>query len=80
MINILNYVIFYYMKLQPKNYRYTHFFKTRFQCRLFKPKLKYGDLGLILHSPTIINARRLDKIKLKLKRSSKKRTTTFRRF
>ena len=68
------------MRLQPRNYRYTRRFKTRSRRRFMMPSLQYGDIGLVLISQLLFTARRLDKIKLRLKRASKKRVITHRYF
>ena len=68
------------MRLQPRNYVYTKFFKTRLRKRFSTPLLTYGDIGLVLISQILLTARRLGKIKLRLKQSSRKKLITHRYF
>lgn len=67
------------MKLQPKRYSYKKIFKMRFRQKMTIPIFMYGDIGLVLSHPLQLTANRLGKIKLRLKKSNRRRTTTYRR-
>lgn len=67
------------MKLQPKRYSYKKFFKMRFRRKTLTPNFMYGDIGLVLSHPLQLTANRLGKMKLRLKKANRRRTTTYRR-
>lgn len=68
------------MLLQPRKFKY----KTRQKKRSIKfptsPSLRYGRCGVILQSPLRITAKRVFRLKLFLKRSSRKADITKRSF
>lgn len=68
------------MMLQPRKFKYKTRHKLRSASNPSEPVLKYGSVALVILKPVRISAKRIYRLKLFLKRSSRKSDVTRRAF